>query len=1245
MAKHFFHGKRRRAVVALSIALSATFSLGLFAACAGEPETPAEEEPTPDVETNESADPQLLKNGNFEFYAEKEKDVEDKRAFINSPTNWRATSGSGSYASQTASGIVNVDEWETITTSNYSLVPASALDDIAASDFKAKDLTDEIISNATENWNKASVYDQLLFYKYYGVTSADQFAPYGDYTYSIDFEDVQYLKEDLGESISVGSSTKEDSGDKNVLMIHNRQRYKSGDHTMHGAAQYYTASTTISLEAGTAAEITLDVRTDKLQWGYVNDESDYDEVTSERGAYISITNTVGGQSQPEMQIKNINTKGEWQTYTIYIRANTFASTSFSIKLGLGQGDTNDRYELVDGYAFFDNVVVSKFLGKDYGDKTALVPDDCKCSIVSSSEEKIFSRDDVKDPETRLYSLNLLSEDDSASGKSLSLMSMETLEAGFGPNGENIGLTTESSTDKDNPEKSLIGDNRNDGTTSVDKQSIVELTTYGELAAMKDKNEYLKPIFAEDFEKFPFEDAGVSDNMPILMMLSTNGAAYTAKLKSNDFTVGANSRKLVSFFVKTSSILSGRLGAGITLVDGNNETSISPFDSTTVAAVDVNDDLKDIYDGWVQCFFIVANDTDSEKTFSLNFTYGVTSVQGTTEEDYCNGYAAFTDFRMMELNKTEYSFASTGSYAKKVSLTAIKANTSRFDTADAVSHIDEDLANPSSFREAVAGQNIYTPAPDQENKTVYAGLVNSDNDYKNVTAYKDTEWGKWLTENAANNAEDNKIWWNNLFGEKSLIDETARSQREARQPLVLINTGKEAAPSHGYISRSLTASVSANSYYKISMRVKVSANAAAYLYLIDMDDTDEGYNKLLTPSLPKITFWYDDDGNILRCDPESDGFNKTDDTLYYRETNGLYTAAADAGKENKPYYANLYNYKINEDGHYVTGDGTIAFYTHDGKVYGHYDETNDTYTQEVHNLPTTDADGNSILHYDNTATDTSKYQSMIKVEGSADNADRWVTVSFYIHTGGTAKNYRVELWAGERTNDKDGFAAESYIFFDGYSTGTTSDFATNRDAAVESLLKKYADPDDDEKLTEEVSKYYTFTFFDSQNYLRHDRDFDGADYDKWQNYKQSSNSEGLLWLQYFDPDGTLAVNGAEGIKDNPSYSLFLDFSLTEQSVTEYTPVDEQVPEEETEEEEEESGTNIWLVLSSSILAVVTVLAVAAVVFRAVRKKVKKNAPVKIKEKKSKRVKVESAPAKPEVEEPKPETKDENDPYND
>ncbi len=1236
MAKHFFHGKRRGAVVALSVALSATFALGLFSACAGETETPPEDETTPETETSGAPDTQLLKNGNFEFYAEKEKEVENKRAFINSPTNWRATAGSGSYASDTSSGIVNVDEWETITTSNYSLVPDSALTEIAESNFTAKDLTDEIISDATENWNKASVYDHLLFYKYYGVSSADKFAPYGDYTYSIDFEDVQYLKEDLGDSISVGVSTKEDSGDKNVLMIHNRKRYSggSGTHETYGAAQYYTASTTISLEAGTAATVTVDVRTDKLLYGYVGDEYN-NEVTKERGAYIGVTNTVGGQSQPEMQIKNINTQGEWQTYTIYIRANTFASTSFSIKLGLGQGSTDDRFEVVDGYAFFDNVTVTKFLGEEYEEKIASIPDEFRCSIKSSSEKKIFSRDGV-DKALTSYSLNLLSEDSDES-KDLSPMDEETLKNGF-----NIALTTEAGTDRDKPYESFIKDNRNES-TPADEQSIVELTTYGDLQGKKDSNKYLTKIFADDFEneKFPFTGGGEKANVPVLMMLSTNGAAYTATLKSTEFTLEANSRKLVSFFVKTSSILSGRLGAGITLVDGDNETSISSFDSTTIAAVDVNDDLKDIYGGWVQCFFIVANDTDSDKSFSLKFTYGVTSVQGTTAEDYCNGYAAFTDFRTMPLNKTEYSFASTGSYAKKVSLTAIKANTSRFDTADAASDIENDLATPSSFRESVAGEDIYTPDPDESQ--VFAGLINSDNNYKNVKTYKETVWGEWLTTKAASGATTDKEWWNNLFGEKSLIDDTARSQREARQPLVLINTG-EATASHGYISRSLTASVSANSYYKISMRVKVSLGATAYLYLIDMDDTDDGYNKLITPSIPQITFWYDDDGNILRCDPESDGFNKTDDTLYYRETNGLYTAVADAGKANKLYYANLYNYDRDGDQNYVTSDGTIAFYWHEDKVYGHYDEATGTYSQEVHNLPTTDADGKSILRYDNVNTDASKYQSVISVTGTAENQDQWITVSFYVHTGNKAKSYRVELWAGERTNTTDGFAKESYIFFDGYSTGTTSDFETNRDAAVKSLLKAHADPDDDEMLTADVAKYYTFTFYDSADYLRHDRDFDGADYDKWQNYKQSSYSEGLLWLQYFDADGSLAVDGAEDIKDYPSYALFLDFSLTEQSVSEYVPTDNETPDEEPEEEEP-SETNIWLVLSSSILAIVTVIAVAAVVFRAVRKKVKKSAPVKVKEKKSKRVEVESAPAKPEVEEPKPETKDESDPYND
>ena len=111
MSKKSFFFTRKRSIAALSIALSATLSLGLLSACGGE-ETPTEDE-EPTVST--ATDTQLLKNGNFEFYDERDTKLEDKRTFISTPTSWSFSSGSPS--SNARSGLIETEseEWKQIT--------------------------------------------------------------------------------------------------------------------------------------------------------------------------------------------------------------------------------------------------------------------------------------------------------------------------------------------------------------------------------------------------------------------------------------------------------------------------------------------------------------------------------------------------------------------------------------------------------------------------------------------------------------------------------------------------------------------------------------------------------------------------------------------------------------------------------------------------------------------------------------------------------------------------------------------------------------------------------------------------------------------------------------------------------------------------------------------------------------------------------------------------------------------------
>ncbi len=1186
MAKFFKTGKgRKNAVTALSILLCASLSAGVVSACT----SPKEDDNKDDEPAVSATDTQLLKNGNFEFYGEMdESELNDRRAFINSPNNWSFSSGSPS--SNTSSGIVNLADWDYMSKSTYKLIPEEKESNPT--------LTSAIASEAKAHWNEASVYDRLQFYDYYDIDSASEFELYSDYRYSIDFEDLEYLHEVK----NIGLYEKEgrpETGDSSVLMIHNK-RTSDG---VRGTAQYYTSGTTITLNAGTAAKVSLWVRTSELYHYAAGADSAEDvAVTRRAGAYIGVTNTVGGTTLDQMQIKNINTKDEWQQFTVYVRANTFASTTFRIVLGLGQGSSDNRYEAVDGYAFFDDVTCELLSDEAYTTATAALPADNLCGLNDKGDsKKFFATDNATGAqnENRTFALDLRSNE------------FENFDELFGAAGDvTIGLTEETSGSQTYTSEKI------DASLGNGADNLTGVMSLTEIAGTN--NEYLKKIYADDFEnKFP---ASFSKEN-VVLLLSANGAAYTAKL--NEISVAPKERLLISFFVKTSQIRTGKTGASAILVDGENKTTISAFDSTTVSTVDIDsnsddESLKDIYKGWVQCFFFVENTTDEAKAFHLELTYGPTSISGTSKSDYSDGYAAFANFQTLPLTNTQYGYASTGTYAQKVSLTASVKDSSKFDDASANgTQLKDGLALPVNYTGVLAGSNFLTETEKDESGNItnanpntaalaeqygiYTGLLSAENA---ETYMSGTEaWNTAL--NGAANATNANDWWKNLFGNKQ------SSANAAYQPLVILNTNTAAQPSYGYFAKSAT--VNANSATRISVRVKLSEGASAYVYLTDVSDVKNNRDAQLSPNLPTVTYWYDDDGNIVKGDPTAKDYNKKTDILYTFEKNGLYKKVGD---ESGVYYANLSAFgKADDEGNLVTPGGTIAYYGKDGKFYAYYDKDTDSYSQEVLPLPT-----DAGVRYTAPAT-PADYKTAIKVEGTAENADQWVTVSFYVQAGSQAKQYRLELWAGARDNKENGIPAGGYVFFDRLSTSSVSNYSDILGATVDGMKDKLG-LGAENKIPNAL--YYTFTFFDSPEYLRYDESKDTDELgNPWGSYTQSEQTEQLVYLFCDDKDGSTLGTAY------PSASLFLSYAANEVTVT----PDELGGSDTNDGDDNSTDTttgdqnpaNFWLLLASILLVAALAFAMVVVLIRSAVKKAKQEAAIKQSKKNKKKSPKKSEPS--------------------
>ena len=205
MAKIYLNGKwKKKTLIALSLSLAATLSLGAFSACA-KTETGGET----DDSTSKVAptDTQILKNGNFEFYSDKlvddvdGKPLEKKNIITSSFDGWSFTSGSPS--SETKSGIIDTADWDYFTkTGGYTfqtVTKGEGDDEKTAETFGS-------IEEAYAHWTdeNVSAYDRLKFLDFYKddisalKSDSEEKTLFNKYNYSIDFEDVEKINEEAG---------------------------------------------------------------------------------------------------------------------------------------------------------------------------------------------------------------------------------------------------------------------------------------------------------------------------------------------------------------------------------------------------------------------------------------------------------------------------------------------------------------------------------------------------------------------------------------------------------------------------------------------------------------------------------------------------------------------------------------------------------------------------------------------------------------------------------------------------------------------------------------------------------------------------------------------------------------------------------------------------------------------------------------------------------------------------------------
>ncbi|MDE6850717.1 MAG: hypothetical protein K2J54_05255, partial [Clostridia bacterium] len=428
-------------------------------------------------------------------------------------------------------------------------------------------------------------------------------------------------------------------------------------------------------------------------------------------------------------------------YTVYVAASSFATTSVSITLGLGQYEEST----VEGYAFFDDVTIKKYLNqtdmetksaegwaKIHETATADKPD-VNVSYPLSPDAQTEFRVDVEKVKTedgnggvtdKVYNNNFgdkhffidfassaFKKDDTFS------LNTETVKAGLTVEDTSTGkyVCTEYKTGNeyktnglgaisDPADRLYIPNSLRNNQININ-DDILATTTIT-------KNDWTFNDFGTGYSKTltsalktATELPGAGDSTDALVMLSARGAAYEAHISDPSFTIADGEYMMVSFWIKTSD-MNGNTAATVKVAGvGDDEDNTSSFtvDTTTLNTVTIgegDDEVEDVYNGWVRCFVRVSNTSKSEnsKQFKLIINFGTTSIRSASRSAFKYGWVAIANPSVMELGEDVFGYTSGSSQVATISFTeTTESNSHQFDTEQGEKNeIKKDLANPSSY---------------------------------------------------------------------------------------------------------------------------------------------------------------------------------------------------------------------------------------------------------------------------------------------------------------------------------------------------------------------------------------------------------------------------------------------------------------------------------------------------------------------------------------------------------------------
>lgn len=503
----------------------------------------------------------------------------------------------------------------------------------------------------------------------------------------------------------------------------------------------------------------------------------------------------------------------WTTYTFYIKGNQFKDYSYNMTIWLGTDGTNDNtsvsYHSFDsnsnrttytadgtfsnGWVFIDELNLTELDETPVGPDIKPAGDDqtLDCSVDGDNMRGIF---------VDLTTANLFGEGDSyILNQTTGQSSLEGVDVAG--TGAPTGWT--SNFDKTNSKNPVIDGVITEGVVDITSEDVFNgIGTYPGLPYdLVSKNAYM--IHASKDSYYEVESAPI-------------------EIKANTFY-------RISVWIKTVDI-SSTSGAYVYVLDKNND------DATLATFSKVNTKDYDEYaNDWCALTVMVRGAENEDGSISLKFTLGTGTRWDTST--LTSGALYVANMNMTTVSYANYTDTTTGTYVKSVDLSSSKTYTFSNGSFDSYDHDDDNLEEGKPLNE----QSV---AAMPENWTFSDNTLNANTSDSSLVAgviALTSNGNLSFAPSAQTSAALPNVDFGNFYPTIENADDLEVYPGEKAQ-LLAIGSKDSNAYAAGFSSASI--SLSANSFYKLSLYVKTSALQKASVFLTGDSSSSIGENSFL-----------------------------------------------------------------------------------------------------------------------------------------------------------------------------------------------------------------------------------------------------------------------------------------------------------------------------------------------------------------------------------------------------------------